>query len=89
MLNLPNIEKSGFRRGEYVGYAAGDVWRITKSTGRARWVAIARHNGQYVYGDTLVALSATLAGIADGTRAAISAYSDGEYATHNRAFCGE
>ena len=27
-----NIEKSGFRRGEYVGYAAGLVWRITKST---------------------------------------------------------
>lgn len=26
-----NIEKSAFRRGEYVGYAAGVVWRITKS----------------------------------------------------------
>jgi len=27
---MHNIEKSAFRRGEYVGYAHG-VWRITKS----------------------------------------------------------
>ena len=25
-----NIEKSGFRRGEYVGYGAGTVWRIRR-----------------------------------------------------------
>jgi len=26
-----NIERSAFRRGEYVGYGGGKVWRITKS----------------------------------------------------------
>jgi hypothetical protein len=31
MKNYPNIEKSGFHQGQYVGYAKG-VWRITKST---------------------------------------------------------
>lgn len=30
MKNLPNIEKSAFRKGEYVGYGHG-VWIITKS----------------------------------------------------------
>jgi hypothetical protein len=30
MKSLPNIEKSGFRRGEYVGYANG-AWRIYKA----------------------------------------------------------
>ena len=28
-----NVEKSGFRRGEYVGYGAGRVWRITRIVG--------------------------------------------------------
>lgn len=31
MKNMPNIEKSAFHKGEYVGYSCG-VWRITKST---------------------------------------------------------
>jgi hypothetical protein len=30
MRDLPNIEKSAFRRGEYVGYAKG-VWQIRKT----------------------------------------------------------
>jgi hypothetical protein len=35
-----NVEKSAFRKGEYVGYGGGTVWRITKSTGsRGRWFA--------------------------------------------------
>jgi len=35
-----NIEKSAFRKGEYVGYGGGLVWRITKSNGsRGRWFA--------------------------------------------------
>lgn len=29
---MHNIEKSGFRKGEYVGYGGGHVFRITKST---------------------------------------------------------
>lgn len=31
-MGLHNIEKSGFRKGEYVGYANG-VWRIRKLPG--------------------------------------------------------
>lgn len=38
MQNLPNIEPSAFRKGEYVGYAAGGVWRIRKFSSR-RWQA--------------------------------------------------
>jgi len=37
MQHLPNIDKSAFRRGEYVGYADG-VWRITRRDQTA-WVA--------------------------------------------------
>jgi hypothetical protein len=35
-----NVEKSVFRRGEYVGYGQGDVWHIRKSKSLyAKWVA--------------------------------------------------
>lgn len=37
---MHNIEKSGFHKGEYVGYAAGTVWRISRSA--SGWGAIAR-----------------------------------------------
>lgn len=30
MTNLQHIEKSGFRRGEYVGYASGRVFKVTR-----------------------------------------------------------
>lgn len=33
MRNLHNIEKSGFHKGEYVGYGAGRVYRIRKWRG--------------------------------------------------------
>lgn len=36
MRNLPNIEPSAFREGEYIGYADG-IWRIRKSDGK--WAA--------------------------------------------------
>lgn len=36
-----NIDKSGFHRGEYIGYADGTVWRIRKFDGGKRWEAIA------------------------------------------------
>jgi hypothetical protein len=41
MTALPhNIDKSAFHRGEYVGYAACSVWRITKSNSSfGRWAA--------------------------------------------------
>ncbi len=38
MTYLHNIEKSAFRRGEYVGYAHG-VWRITKPSLFGSWCA--------------------------------------------------
>ena len=38
-----NIEKSAFNRGEYVGYAAGSVWRIKKTNSTyGNWIAICR-----------------------------------------------
>lgn len=38
-----NIEKSAFRRGEYVGYGQGTVWHIRKSNSSyGRWVAFDR-----------------------------------------------
>jgi len=41
MPSYPNIDKSAFRKGEYVGYGAGRVWRVYKSrkTGVVRWIA--------------------------------------------------
>lgn len=38
---MHNIEKSGFHRGQYVGYGGNVVWRIRKSDGG--WVAV-QHN---------------------------------------------
>lgn len=40
MRNLPNIEKSAFRRGEYVGYSRG-VWRVFR-TRAGSWTAVKR-----------------------------------------------
>lgn len=31
MRNYPNIDKSAFRKGEYIGYCEGKIYRITKS----------------------------------------------------------
>ena len=31
MKNYPNIEKSAFRKGEYVGYCEGKIYRISKT----------------------------------------------------------
>ncbi len=57
MKNLHNIEKSGFRRGEYVGYARGP-WRITRSMDG--WVMVPCSNCEY-YGKISQNRSATLA----------------------------
>ena len=38
MPSYPNIDKSGFCKGEYVGYGAGRVWRIRKLS---KWHAVA------------------------------------------------
>ncbi len=51
-MNYPNIERSAFRRGEYVGYSNGKVYRITKSNSSdGVWVA---HN-QDNYNDRIAA----------------------------------
>ena len=59
MRDYPNIEKSGFRRGEYIGYADG-VWRIFRwGTG---WRAFCRLHADHInlYADTLRDMSALL-----------------------------
>jgi hypothetical protein len=57
-MSLTNIEKSAFRRGEYVGYAAGLVWHIRRD-GR-EWIAIAQGSGLRRIAPTLALLSVAL-----------------------------
>lgn len=46
MRNLPNIEASAFRKGEYVGYADG-VWLVRKSNSSfGTWSARKRDDNQ-------------------------------------------
>ena len=60
MKDLHNIEKSAFRRGEYVGYARGKVWRISKTAyGGWKWVATS-DDAQSLYADRLIDLSKVL-----------------------------
>lgn len=55
MRNMPNIEKSAFRPGEYVGYAEGRVYHIRRnSSNRKLWDAnlqngIARNEFEQFY----------------------------------------
>jgi hypothetical protein len=63
MQSLPNIEKSAFRRFEYVGYAGGKVYRVRK-TGYGGWEAWAGEPGYgspFMTAPTLAALSDKLA----------------------------
>jgi hypothetical protein len=55
---MHNIEKSAFRRGEYVGYACG-VWHIVGSAGA--WRATKREGGDVLSAGTLADLSTKLA----------------------------
>jgi len=60
MKSLPNIEKSGFHCGEYVGYGGGTVWRIHKA-GKTSWCAIPRSEYlQVLHASTLAELSTQL-----------------------------
>lgn len=58
MRYLHNIEKSGFRKGEYVGYCDG-AWRIVRVSGIWRAIHV---NGKYwsVEAPTLAELSPLL-----------------------------
>jgi len=79
MATLPyNIEKSAFRKGEYVGYAAGYVFRVVKSNSSfGNWQAqLARYNpvnprlsNRIFYGFTLAQLSERLDDFARETHA--------------------
>jgi hypothetical protein len=45
MRNYPNIERSAFRKGEYVGYCEGKVYRISKTNSSfGTWFAYDRDN---------------------------------------------
>jgi hypothetical protein len=60
MKNLQHIEKSGFHRGQYVGYGGGKVWSIHASTSsNGKWRAFNQRNpNEYRYGWTLTELDA-------------------------------
>ncbi len=68
MASLPlNIEKSAFKRGEYVAYdPKGSTWRVRKD-GTGGWEAVpsannpARYCGTRIHGSTLGALASTIA----------------------------
>ena len=45
MKNYPNIEKSAFRKGEYIGYCEGRIYHISKSNSSfGTWFAYNRDN---------------------------------------------
>ena len=54
-----NIDKSAFRKGQYVGYAIGKVWRIYKDASSGFWYATSQ--GKLVSGNTLRDVSEKLA----------------------------
>jgi len=62
---VDNIEKSGFRKGEYVGYGGGRVWRISKSTSSSgNWLARNQNNpNDFIYAFGLKKLSEKLAAL--------------------------
>lgn len=67
MKNLPNIEPSGFHRGQYVGYANGP-WRITRK--HRGWQATMFNIPHgYMQARTLAALSAKLTAYEKGQAA--------------------
>jgi hypothetical protein len=65
--SFPNIDKSGFRCGEYVGYSVGGkVWKITKANpngSRAKWLA--QTGRQFFYARTLGEISEKLSNLDD------------------------
>jgi len=75
MTTLPhNIEKSAFNRGEYVGYAAGYVFRVERSNSSfGNWIAyLAKFNpvnpwlsNRIFYGFTLVDMGKKLEAYAE------------------------
>lgn len=66
MKNYPNIEKSAFRRGEYVGYANGKVFHVSKSNSSfGNWFAHNRDNyNEQIFAYGLASLSDKLSKVA-------------------------
>jgi len=56
MLSFHNIDKSAFRKGQYVGYANGTIWRIKRTYGG--WTA--SNGGQSFTRRTLAEVSKAL-----------------------------
>lgn len=46
MRSFHNIDKSGFNRGEYVGYTNGRKFRITKTSSLSVWQAVEAEPGK-------------------------------------------
>lgn len=68
----PNVDPSGFRRGEYVGYdaaARGGVWRIKRRPSGCGWYAsryvggIGPTSDGFIYGRTLAEVGARLSAL--------------------------
>lgn len=64
MSNLHNIEKSAFRRGEYVGYGGGLVFHIRRD-GRD-WIATAQGSGIRIIQPSLTLMSVALENVIIG-----------------------
>jgi hypothetical protein len=58
---MDRIDKSAFRRGEYVGYADG-VWRIKRREGGG-WIAMCQRDPseRFLFARTLASMNAKLA----------------------------
>jgi hypothetical protein len=46
MKNYPNIEKSAFGNGEYVGYGKGKIYVIVKAQAKGYWFARNRYDSK-------------------------------------------
>ncbi len=62
MKNYPNIDKSAFRKGEYVGYSAGKIYRIRRSNSSfGSWFAFNRDDfNDQIFAFGLAAMSKKL-----------------------------
>ena len=62
MKNYPNIDKSAFRKGEYVGYCEGRIYHISKSNSSfGTWFAYNRDNyNDQIFAFGLAAMSEKL-----------------------------
>lgn len=65
MKAFDNLEPSGFRRGEWVGYCEGEIWHITPAAKRPKgkvysWCALERNGAGRFYEPTLTKISERL-----------------------------